>query len=241
MPMEAESGPSTGDTELTLDLSPNELAAKLKSGLASVPFVRGINNHMGSLLTQVDEPMHWLMHTLREAGDLYFIDSRTSAHSIAARVAYEVGVPNFSRDVFLDNERNTAEIFAQFERLVARARSRGSALAIGHPFPETLEVLEWVLPQLAAYGVELVPLSRLIRDDSPPYRRTPPPVPTTLTADADAATDECCATGSHSHESAGESSASTRHVLTLSTRLTVEPRVVKAATMTTPRGPWSSY
>ena len=139
-----------------------ELRQAFAVALASVPHARGVNNHQGSLLTGMAEPMGWLMGEIRARPDLYFVDSRTSAASVAYRVARFHGVPAAERNVFLDDARGEAAIRDQFRRLVAKALKDERALAIGHPYPETLKVLEEELPRLAGYGVRLVAPSELI-------------------------------------------------------------------------------
>ena len=147
---------------LHADVTREELERVVASALAAVPEARGVNNHMGSLLTRQHEPMRWLMQTLACHRDLYFIDSYTTAESVAHRMAQEAHVPTARRDVFLDDSHDEAAIRAQFKRLVRLAHERGSALAIGHPQPETLAVLEAELAQLEQYGVTLVPATALL-------------------------------------------------------------------------------
>jgi polysaccharide deacetylase 2 family uncharacterized protein YibQ len=122
---------------------------------------------MGSLLTEDEDKMSWLMQVLLTKGDLYFVDSRTTSDSRALQVAQEYGLDCATRDVFLDHDRDPEVIRKQFESLIKRARKKGSALAIGHPYPETMTVLEEMLPTLEAQGVKLVHVSELIewRDD----------------------------------------------------------------------------
>ena len=130
--------------------------------LQTVPHAVGVSNHMGSLLTQQREPMRLLMKAIADRGDLFFVDSRTTADSAAGNIAQELSLPHLVRNIFLDNVREVEAINRQFDKLVAIARDHGSALAIGHPYPETLEVLEHRLPDLASSGIELVPLSKLL-------------------------------------------------------------------------------
>lgn len=139
-----------------------ELGAALAEALASVPHAAGVNNHQGSLLTQMAEPMGWLMAELRARPELYFVDSRTSAGSVAYRVARAHGVPAAERNVFLDGARGEAAVRASFRELIAKAQRNERALAIGHPYPETFKVLEEELPRLASWGVTLVAPSELI-------------------------------------------------------------------------------
>jgi polysaccharide deacetylase 2 family uncharacterized protein YibQ len=136
--------------------------ATLRDNLQAVPHVIGVNNHMGSQLTQNPEAMDWLMTELKQQG-LFFIDSRTSADSLAMATAISQQLPTDERDVFLDHERTQAFISKQFDYLLKLAKRDGHALAIGHPYPETLDLLEQRLPQLQAQGIELVSISELLQ------------------------------------------------------------------------------
>ncbi len=150
-------------TSLTVDTGPEQLGAYVRSALESVPYASGVNNHQGSLLTAREAPMDWLMREIGRHPGLYFIDSRTTAGSVAYRAARAHGVPSAERNVFLDNTRGEAAVRVAFRGLIAKALQNERALAIGHPYPETFKVLEEELPQLAArYGVRLVAPSELI-------------------------------------------------------------------------------
>lgn len=146
---------------LTADMLRDEFLLTLRGNLQSIPHVIGINNHMGSYLTQLPEPMRWLMNELKQQ-QLFFIDSRTSADSRAWEIATEQGLASRKRDVFLDHERSVKAITQQFEQMINLAKRRGSALAIGHPYPETLQVLEQMVPQLRQQGIQLVPIELLL-------------------------------------------------------------------------------
>ncbi len=134
----------------------------VRQDLEAVPHIQGVNNHMGSRLTQEAEPMEWLMAELRPRG-LYFVDSRTSAQTKALDIATRFQVPGLKRDVFLDDLNETKAIEYQLNRAIQFARQRGSAVAIGHPYPATLAVLEKAQLLLLEQGVELVPISRLLK------------------------------------------------------------------------------
>jgi hypothetical protein len=161
-PMQAVNGKAMGPGGLGLDMSRTELLQTLAANLASVPHAQGVNNHMGSLLTRHPGHMAWLMDGLREHGGLYFVDSTTTSHTVARRIAWEYALPNTRRNLFLDHLREPRAILRQFVHLVEQALSSGATLAIAHPYPETLAVLEQVLPHLEEFGVELVPVSELI-------------------------------------------------------------------------------
>lgn len=137
--------------------------SQLERYLASVPYVTGVNNHQGSLTTANRGTMHWLMRELSARGIRFFVDSMTSGSSVAYPMARAYGIPATRRKVFLDHERGVETARTQFAKLVRIAHQNGGALAIGHPHPETLQVLREMLPRLAALGVELVTPSQLIR------------------------------------------------------------------------------
>ena len=165
-----------GKTEpgtMLLDMSRREFANTFAENFASVPHIIGVNNHRGSLLTRHPGHMGWLMEELRAREGLFFVDSYTTHRSIALQVAEEAGVPAVRRDVFLDSDRTA--VASEFGRLLKLARLHGSAIGIGHPYPETLDFLEQVLPRLAAEGVDLVRVSELLGKDQAiePRRRLP--------------------------------------------------------------------
>ena len=137
------------------------LRASFIAMINDIPNLMGINNHMGSELTENQQVMDWLMAELPARG-LYFVDSRTSADSVAFKAAQQKGVPTYKRDIFLDHSRKIKDIHEQFDRLVHVAKHNGMALGIGHPYPETLQVLEERMPQLHALGIELVTVSELL-------------------------------------------------------------------------------
>lgn len=147
-----------GPGGLNLDMTSEEIGRVLEDSLKAVPHASGVNNHMGSLLTQEERPMRWIMDEIARH-DLYFIDSRTTATTVAAETAHERDVPAMSRDVFLDNERSESSIDQQFRLLLEKARENGTAIGIGHPHEETIAYLEKVLPKLDQYGYGVATVS----------------------------------------------------------------------------------
>jgi polysaccharide deacetylase 2 family uncharacterized protein YibQ len=105
--------------------------------------------------------MTTVLGVLAERG-LFFLDSRTSAESVGYKVALGLGVPAAERQVFLDGEPTPEAIHTQFQRLLDLARSKGAAIAIGHPHPETLAALLREVPKAQAEGFEFVPVSYLL-------------------------------------------------------------------------------
>lgn len=148
---------------LRLDMTEQQFVQALQRDLAAVPHVAGINNHMGSLLTRHPGHMLWLMQEINRHGALFFVDSRTTSATVALQVAMENDVPSLKRDVFLDNDPSPAAVRARFAYLLQRAKRDGTALAIGHPHPGTLEVLEQLLPTIEQHGVRLVSVAEMIQ------------------------------------------------------------------------------
>lgn len=129
----------------------DQLSANVHSLLAEIPFIRGVNNHMGSHLTEFDFFMRPVMDSIRGYNPgLYFLDSRTSPRSVAHAQAVDAGLNAITRDIFLDNEPNLESIRLQYRIWLAKARERGSAIAIGHPYPNTLAVLRESLGSASA-------------------------------------------------------------------------------------------
>ncbi|AZL71037.1 MULTISPECIES: divergent polysaccharide deacetylase family protein [Pseudomonas] len=159
MPMDPATGPYAWHPGTPLP----ELASRLQAALAKVPYAAGINNHMGSRMTAQREPMAWLMGELQQR-HLFFVDSRTSAATVAAAEAQRIGLAHVSRDVFLDDVRTPEAITAQLQQGVALAHKQGSAVLIGHPYPQTLQVLEREIPRLKGQGIELIPLRQMIAE-----------------------------------------------------------------------------
>ncbi|WP_394192601.1 divergent polysaccharide deacetylase family protein [Pseudoalteromonas atlantica] len=162
VPMQAlDQTKALGPGALTNDMNKEQLQSTLYNALASLPQVKGVNNHMGSDLTQKSTPMKWTMEVLKQRG-LYFLDSRTTGLSQAQNVANLYGVENVGRHVFLDNIPNEQQLQFRFDELKHKAQRYNFAIAIAHPYPETIEFLSRKLPELEQQGFELVPLSQLV-------------------------------------------------------------------------------
>ncbi len=163
LPMQADSGKLLGPGGLTQVMNEQQLKHEMRKSINAVPHVRGFNNHMGSMLTKNTQQMIWVMQTAMFRDDLYFVDSRTTRDSVAMTEANKRGIRGAKRDVFLDYEKdNEAIVKQQLKVLIERARKKGTALAIGHPYKSTMKVLEAWLPTLEKQGIKLVPVSSLI-------------------------------------------------------------------------------
>jgi polysaccharide deacetylase 2 family uncharacterized protein YibQ len=117
---------------------------------------------MGSKFTGDRGRMLIVMTALKERG-LLWLDSKTTGDSAGPSAAREAGVPYVERDVFLDNTETVEAITAQLAQAVGVARSRGTAVAIGHPHDATIAALRQFLPRLQAEGVALAPLTEILK------------------------------------------------------------------------------
>lgn len=160
-PMSNQANMELGPGALTSELSKEEFTRTLSAAIDAVPYLQGVNNHMGSALTEQEIPMLWVMETLKQKG-LYFVDSYTTAQSVAGRVAKENAIPTITRNVFLDNIQEHEAIDTEFKKLVAQARNKGLAVGIGHPYAATIDYLEVALPLLEQQGIDLVFASKMI-------------------------------------------------------------------------------
>jgi uncharacterized protein len=150
-----------GPGALRLEMTREEFMRTLDIDLRSLPEAIGVNNHMGSLLSRQPGHMEWLMETLNN-NNKFYIDSVTIHGSVAGKMARKNSVPYLRRDIFLDNKKNISYIQNQFELLISLAKRNGRAIGIGHPHPETIQVLMRNLYELDRYGVMLVSLLDLI-------------------------------------------------------------------------------
>jgi len=161
LPMEPKHGQDPGPGALRVGMTDGELRTLTLSALQAVPGAVGVNNHMGSSLSEDARSMGTILRVLSSRG-LFFLDSRTSSDSVGYRTAIALGVPAAERQIFLDSNPGPEAVHEQFLRLLDRARTRGAAVAIGHPHPDTLAALTEEVPRARALGYDFVPVSFLL-------------------------------------------------------------------------------
>jgi polysaccharide deacetylase 2 family uncharacterized protein YibQ len=163
LPMESESdGAKPEEIELHVGMTPAQVDEALAGMLDSVPHAVGVNNHQGSRATADPALMQALMPALRQRG-LFFIDSRTTAATVAYDTAERDGVRAASRKVFLDDTPTREAILAQLDLAARDALRDGWSIAIGHPHPATIGALREGVPRLEARGIRLVFASDVVR------------------------------------------------------------------------------
>ncbi len=161
LPMQSVANETPEAQELHPGMPASEVAALVDQFLKNVPDAAGVNNHQGSQATADAALMDELMPLLRDRR-LFYVDSRTTATTVAYDTAQDFGVRSAFRNVpFLDDVTEVAAVRKQLELALRGAREKGEAVAIGHPHPATLQALREVLPQARAQGVRMVPASDL--------------------------------------------------------------------------------
>ena len=162
LPMQSVGNEKPEPQELHPGMTTEDVTPLVNQMLRAVPYAVGVNNHQGSQATSDPALMSELMPILRDR-QLFYIDSRTSAATVAFDAARENGVRCAFRNVpFLDDVAEVEAVRKQLERALRGAREKGEAVAIGHPHPATLQALSEVLPQAETQGVHLVFASKLV-------------------------------------------------------------------------------
>lgn len=165
---------------LTPEMSSAEIDRIIRSAINNVPYAVGLNNHMGSKMTSSLPGMQKVMQALNQY-NLYFLDSMTIGNSQSLQAAQGTHVRVLKRRVFLDDSQDINAIRQQFSRAVKLAQRDGYAIAIGHPHPNTVRVLQQMLPTLPA-DITLVTPGQLLNEplrngNTSPAKTTSPDKP----------------------------------------------------------------
>ncbi|PIF24112.1 divergent polysaccharide deacetylase family protein [Candidatus Pantoea floridensis] len=160
---------------LTPEMSSAEIERIIREATSKVPYAVGLNNHMGSKMTSSLPGMQKVMQALNHY-NYYFLDSMTIGNSQSIPASQGTHVKVLKRRVFLDDSQNDAAIRTQFTRAVKLAQRDGYAIAIGHPHPTTVHVLQQMLPTLPA-DITLVRPSQLLNEPLHQGTTLPPSKP----------------------------------------------------------------
>lgn len=133
----------------------------LQTNIRSIPFAKGVNNHMGSKFTASPNEIGNALKVIRSRG-MFFVDSYTSSHSLAHATARRYHMHTAHRNVFLDNVRQESAIMSQLVHLQKHAMLYGRAIGIGHPYPETARAIGRFAKGLKQSNVSLVPVSEIL-------------------------------------------------------------------------------
>ncbi|MGF1456140.1 MAG: divergent polysaccharide deacetylase family protein [Alphaproteobacteria bacterium] len=165
LPMEPLGPEDPGPKALLEALPTHEFMARILWAFDQIEGFVGFNNHMGSRLTENAQAMARLMDLVKDR-DLYFLDSLTSARSVAYEAALDAGLPTLVRQVFLDHDASPAAIRERLDETLERARRRGAVIAIGHPYDTTLAALRDWIPKAQSLGLSFVPVSAFLAPDT---------------------------------------------------------------------------
>jgi polysaccharide deacetylase 2 family uncharacterized protein YibQ len=165
LPGESLNHPEANDNTDGIILSgmeEEEIRILVEDSLARVPFARGVNNHMGSKITQEEVSMRPILDLLKER-NLFFLDSRTTSRSIAYDLARKMGLGCAYRNVFLDSTVGVDFSRQKMIELFRQSQKTGISVGIAHPFPETLQALKENIHLLEIYNVRPVFASQVAR------------------------------------------------------------------------------
>jgi len=165
LPMEPRSYPggSPGAGALMTDMDAEEIRRQIREDLAAVPFISGVNNHMGSRFMEDEARLAIVMEELRAKG-LFFVDSMTTADSRGRELAGRERVRFAARDVFIDHAPGYAAALRNLTGAFRQGRRNGApVLMIGHPHMETVRAIRDALPFWQKEGVKVIPVSACLR------------------------------------------------------------------------------
>ena len=161
LPMEPQGGASLSANAILVGLDDEEIRRRVRRALSNVPHARGVNNHMGSKATANERVMRIVLSELKDR-NLLFLDSRTTASSVAYQLAVDMDIRAINRDLFIDEIADAQTIQEKLWELAAVAAQSGQAIGVGHNRRETLIALLAALPQLEKRGFRFVPVSQLL-------------------------------------------------------------------------------
>ncbi|GAB6269839.1 MAG: hypothetical protein STSR0002_25820 [Smithella sp.] len=164
LPMEPLSYPreKPGPGALFTDMSNDEIIFQLEKDIAAVPYISGVNNHMGSKFMMDEKKLTVVFNQLKNKR-LFFVDSRTTADTKTFVTAEKVGLPVAARKIFLDNNRDYNEIYNILINVAKKNGDDAPVIIIGHPYPETVRAVGDAVKVLREKEVAIVPVSRLIK------------------------------------------------------------------------------
>jgi polysaccharide deacetylase 2 family uncharacterized protein YibQ len=161
-PMEAIGGQNPGPEAISTNMTDAEIRAIIEKNLAEIGQVAGMNNHQGSKVTMDERVMEIILTICHDKG-IYFLDSRTTADTVAPLIAGRKGTKIWERDVFLDNIQERSAMIRSFHDGLQKAEKKGGAIMIGHVWSSELAAtLEELYPELIEQGFSLSTISKIM-------------------------------------------------------------------------------
>ncbi len=160
-PYGSESHPGPG--AVYISYGNRKIEETIAENLSQIPQATGVNNHMGSKFTSCSTKVVPALKIIKKK-DLFFVDSLTSRHSQAYKMARRLNMRTAPRNVFLDHVPDIRAVRRQLVHLKQHALKHGAAIGIGHPHLSTLTALRKFKQELdeTAPWVELVSISDLL-------------------------------------------------------------------------------
>lgn len=163
MPMEPEDKSIRLEKNTVFTTMDNDkILTLLRASLKTVPYAKGLSNHMGSKATQDEELVRAVMKELKQRR-LYFLDSLATPDTVCQQEAADLKLKFAKRDIFLDNVADKNYISSQLDKLIRLARRKGFAVGVGHDRTLTLEVIREKTQQLKGEDIEFVFVSELAK------------------------------------------------------------------------------
>ncbi len=162
LPMEPVEYPAIkpGPGALLSSMTTDQMLSQLEENIDAVPFISGVNNHMGSKITAISTRMYQVFSILKKK-DLYFVDSRTTKDTLCRSSARLLKIKFAERDIFLDDIREPNAIRRQINKLIRKACTNGEAVGIAHPYKVTYTILQEELSNIQKKA-RLVPVSAVV-------------------------------------------------------------------------------
>ena len=163
LPMEPmdPSAMSEGKHTVLTSMDDKSIRALTRDMVSSLPGISGVNNHQGSKATSDERAMTAVLKELKSQG-LFFVDSNTYSKSLGDKLAAQMGVPTGRNNIFLDNSTNEDEIIKKIWQAAAIADKYGSAIAICHARPHTVNAWEQAIGEVKVSGLKLVPVTEVL-------------------------------------------------------------------------------
>ena len=163
LPMEPSHYPekNPGDGALLLSMTEPEIRRIIQKDLRSVPYARGVNNHMGSRFMENEKKLAIVFRQLVEKG-LFFIDSYTTNQTKGQYLARQLGLRFAGRDVFIDNNSDFSDTLEILKKVMEKKNKWRTLIIIGHPYKSTIDALKVAIPLFRAHGIKIVPISELV-------------------------------------------------------------------------------
>ncbi len=149
------------DEFVILSSSIADIIAIIDNAIKIIPHAKGLNNHMGSLITSNKESISRVLTIAKKRG-LFFVDSRTTTTTVASAISRSMGIKTAEKDIFIDHIKTYKHSMEQINKLIRIALYKGKGIAIGHPNPTTFQAIKDSINKIRSKGIEIVFVSKLL-------------------------------------------------------------------------------